>query len=267
MSRSRVEAFTIVHRSSLDSFLLPCSVRKPRTASSSLMLAFAAPAAAAGGSISSLSAQSTAWLRYSAPRLNVSARSSPTTDATPRGQNSTPTTRLTAQPMATSSIRSSPTRQPAGASRLNSTTIVTVNAAWPTSERRGSRRVGRDQHRERQRDPQRGLPGPYREQQQRADTNPTTVPASARHAVPPVDAALVRSTDSVPSTTQNACCTPETSATATAAARASAPRSELRNHTERTVACLVTSNVALRRPTWRGVPAAGEQAAYCAAPG
>ena len=82
--------------------------------------------------MSSLSAQSTAWDRYAAPERNASARSSPTIDAAPRGQNTTPTTRLTAQPMATSSTRSSPTRQPAGASRLNSTTIVTVNAAWPT---------------------------------------------------------------------------------------------------------------------------------------
>ena len=33
--------------------------------------------------------------------------------------------------MATSSMRSRPTRQPAGASRLNSTSTTTVNAAWP----------------------------------------------------------------------------------------------------------------------------------------
>ena len=82
--------------------------------------------------------------------------------------------------------------------------------------------------------------------------NPTTVPASARHAVAPVDAALVRSTDSVPSTTQNPCCTPERSATATAAASASAPRKLLRNHTERRLACLRTTTVAPARPT-RGV--------------
>src|SRR6516162_11478384 len=73
--------------------------------------------------------------------------------------------------------------------------------------------------------------------------NPTTVPASARHAVAPVAAALVRSTDSVPSTTQNPCCTLDRSATATAAARATAPRRLLVNHTERTVACLVTAAV------------------------
>ena len=53
--------------------------------------------------------------------------------AAPRGQKAAPTTRLTAQPMATSSIRSRPTCQPAGASRLKITTIVTVKAAWPTA--------------------------------------------------------------------------------------------------------------------------------------
>jgi hypothetical protein len=41
-------------------------------------------------------------------------------------------TRLTKQPSATSWMRSRPTRQPAGASRLNRTTTVIVNAAWPT---------------------------------------------------------------------------------------------------------------------------------------
>jgi len=38
-------------------------------------------------------------------------------------------------------------------------------------------------------------------------TKPAIVPASARMAVDPVAAALVRSTDRVPSTTQKACCT------------------------------------------------------------
>ena len=33
--------------------------------------------------------------------------------------------------MATSSMRSRPTLQPAGTSRLNRTTTTTVNAAWP----------------------------------------------------------------------------------------------------------------------------------------
>ena len=35
--------------------------------------------------------------------------------------------------------------------------------------------------------------------------NPTTVPPRARSAVAPVDAALVRNTDTVPSTTQKPC--------------------------------------------------------------
>jgi hypothetical protein len=78
------------------------------------------------------SAKSTAWVRYAPPRRNASARSSPTSPAAPRGQNMAPTARLTPQPMATSSMRSRPTSQPAGASKLNSTRTVTVNAAWPT---------------------------------------------------------------------------------------------------------------------------------------
>src|SRR5215471_9877095 len=252
VSRSRVDAFTSAHRSSLLTRLLPCSVRYPRTASSSRMPALTAPSAAAGGTISSLSAQSTAWLRYSAPRRNASARSSATTDDTPRGQNSTPTTTLTAHPMATSSIRSRPTVQPTGTSRLKSTTIVIVKAACPT--RNGvvpgayaatATATGSATHSD-------VSPVPIASSSSAPSTNPTTVPASARHAVAPVEAALVRSTDKVPSTTQNACCTPDRSATATAAARASAPRRELRNHTERTVACLVTTNVARDRPATLG---------------
>ena len=71
--------------------------------------------------------------------------------------------------------------------------------------------------------------------------NPTTVPASARQAIEPVEAALVRSTDSVPSTTQNPCWTPVRSATATAAASATAPRAAFRNHTDRRLACRATT--------------------------
>src|SRR5262249_26770155 len=63
----------------------------------------------------------------------------------------------------------------------------------------------------------------------------TTVPATARSAVAPVPRALDRSTDRVPSATQNACETPVILATATATARAAAPRKELRSQTERTV--------------------------------
>ena len=69
-------------------------------------------------------------------------------------------------------------------------------------------------------------------------TKPIAVPASARSAVAPVDAAFVRSTESVPSTTQKPCWTLPTSATATAAASATAPRRLLMNQTERTLACV-----------------------------
>ena len=70
------------------------------------------------------------------------------------------------------------------------------------------------------------------------------MPPSARSAVDSVDAALVRSTDRVPSTTQNPCCTPDTSATRTAAARASDPRRLFRNQTERKLACRTRTPIA-----------------------
>ncbi len=57
----------------------------------------------------------------------------PNAAAAPRGQNSTPTTRLTAQPIATSSIRTSPIFQPAGTIRLNRISSVIVNAACPAA--------------------------------------------------------------------------------------------------------------------------------------
>src|ERR1700716_898644 len=83
-------------------------------------------------------------------------------------------------------------------------------------------------------------------------TNPTTVPSNARIAVAPVAAALVRNTDNVPSTTQNPCCTPVASATAMAAASATAPRTLLRNHTERRLACRETTlAAAVSRATLR----------------
>ena len=65
---------------------------------------------------------------------------------------------------------------------------------------------------------------------------PAIVPASPRSAVEPVAVALVRSTDSVPRTIQNACWTSLTLATATAAVSAIAPRTLLRNQTDRRLA-------------------------------
>ena len=75
-------------------------------------------------------------------------------------------------------------------------------------------------------------------------TKPSMVPPSARSAVDSVDAALVRSTDRVPRTTQNPCWTPDMSATRTAAASASDPRRLFRNQTERKLACLVRTPIA-----------------------
>ena len=61
-------------------------------------------------------------------------------------------------------------------------------------------------------------------------------------------AALVRSTDSVPSTTQKPCCTSVRWATSTARASATAPRAALRNQTERMLACRAASPAAPARP-------------------
>jgi hypothetical protein len=73
---------------------------------------------------------------------------------------------------------------------------------------------------------------------------PRKVPPRARNAVDSVVAALVRSTDMVPSTTQNPCCTPDTSATSTAAASASDPRRAFSIQTERILACLASTPIA-----------------------
>ena len=64
-------------------------------------------------------------------------------------------------------------------------------------------------------------------------TTPSAVPVTARTAVAPVPSALDRSTDSVPSTTQKPCETLVISMTATARASPMAPRTALRNQTER----------------------------------
>ena len=68
----------------------------------------------------------------------------------------------------------------------------------------------------------------------------------------PVAAALVRSTEIVPSTTQKPCCTLVTSAMATATATASAARALFRNQTDRKEACPLTSRRALSSATTRG---------------
>ncbi len=62
--------------------------------------------------------------------------------------------------------------------------------------------------------------------------NPMPVPIDASNAVWPVASALERSTDNVPSATQNAWSTPSTRASSTAADSATPARSASRNHTE-----------------------------------
>ena len=62
--------------------------------------------------------------------------------------------------------------------------------------------------------------------------NPIAVPSTPRAMNWPVFSAFERSTDSVPSTTQNECCTPVRLATNTARPRPTAPRTLLCSHTE-----------------------------------
>ena len=62
--------------------------------------------------------------------------------------------------------------------------------------------------------------------------NPTAVPTSPRAMYCPVLSAFERSTESVPSTTQNECCTPVRSATSTASPSPTAPRTLLCSQTE-----------------------------------
>ena len=145
-------------------------------------------------------------------------------------------TTLTAQPIATSSIRTTPTFHPTGTSRLNSTATITVNAAWPTANgvvpgeyAATKTAIGNAIHNAVSSLPIATTSAP-------PITNPSAVPASARTAVAPVAAALVRRTDRVPSTTQKPCWTVLTSATATATASATAPRMLLTNQTDRTLA-------------------------------
>ena len=123
--------------------------------------------------------------------------------------------------------------------------MTTVNAAWPKTN--GSvpgayaataMAIGSATH-------SAGVLVPMPSSSRAPTTKPITVPPSARSAVDSVDAALVRSTDRVPSTTQNPCWTPDTSATRTAAARASDARRLFRNQTERMLACRVSTPSAL----------------------
>ena len=80
-------------------------------------------------------------------------------------------------------------------------------------------------------------------------TNPMAVPPIARSAVAPVPKALERNTDRVPSTTQKPCDTFVISTTVTARASPAAPRTALRNHTERNERCESSRlRTSVRRP-------------------
>ena len=200
-SRSCCAPLTSVRRSSLLTRFAPCSARKLRNPSSSRCPAVST-AAASGSVCRSLSAQSAACVKYRAPVLNASARSSPTTDDAPRGQKTMPATRLTAQPIATSSTRTSPSVQPIGLIRSNTRTSQTVNAASPiasgavpgqyaviSSDVRNAIQIAVG-------------PVPIAGSSAAPTANPATVPARARKAVAPVPDAFERSTDSAPRTTQ-----------------------------------------------------------------
>ena len=133
--RRRSEPPTRRQSSPLPMCLVPCSASSPRSASSRREARRGDGVAALGRLAPARSARP---IRRPArdrrrPARKASARSSPTTEATPRGQNRLPTRMLTAQPIATSSIRITPTLQPTGTSRLKSTATVTVKAAWPTA--------------------------------------------------------------------------------------------------------------------------------------
>ena len=136
-------------------------------------------------------------------------------------------------------------------------------------ERRRARRVGGDEHGDRQRHPERRRAGPDRRAaaRRRSRTRPPCRSAPAARSSRSTRA-LVRSTDSVPSTTQNPCWTVVRSATATAAASASAPRRLLMNHTERRLALRTASPAQARDrlATARSAgPASGRRTSGCPA--
>src|ERR1022692_3860734 len=162
----------------------------------------------------------------------ASARARPNAAVAPRGQKSNPTTMLTAQPMATSSILVRPTFHPTGSMMLNRMITTKVKPACPAANEiidgatpEISTARGRRTHRSA------AWPGtPIITAE--PTTKPTAVPPTARRAVAPVPSAFDLSTDSVPRTTQKPCSTSVTSTTATAKASPAAPRTALRNQTD-----------------------------------
>ena len=163
--------------------------------------------------------------------------------AAPRGQIRPPTSRLTPAPSATSSKRTSPTRQPAGASRSKSTSTTTLNAAWlaakeiawPAYDASSTASGSTAQSTPRSLPTASRISPPMK--------IPANVPSSARAIEALVESAFERSTDIVPSTIQKPCWRSVSCATSTASASPIAPRTLLRNHTESVLACVSASRV------------------------
>ena len=151
----------------------------------------------------------------------------------PRGQNSSPTARLTAPPIATSSMRTSPICQPSGARMLKRISSVRVNAAWPAAkEIAAGREPGEQDGRREQQPQQRRVGADQLDQRARRPRSRRPCRAGRASTFCPVLSAFERSTESVPSTTQKACCTPVRLAISTARPRPTAPRMLFCSHSE-----------------------------------
>src|SRR5258706_13450355 len=83
VSLSRMVPMTRLHRSSFRTRLVPCSTRNSRSASSRRIPAVIVATAVSGACCRTPRDQSTAWVRYAAPRRKASARSSPTVALAP----------------------------------------------------------------------------------------------------------------------------------------------------------------------------------------
>ena len=92
--------------------------------------------------------------------------------ATPRGQNSVPITTLTAQPSATSSIRTTPDLPSNRDDQVEQDRDHHRERRLTDGERRRARRVRGHEHRDRERDPQRGLVAADRDHKRPADHEP-----------------------------------------------------------------------------------------------
>ena len=91
---------------------------------------------------------------WSPPARNRSANSAPGDAARPRGHSSAPTTTLIPAPMATSCTRTSPVRQPSGDQDVEQHHDEHRERRLPDDEVHRARRVGGEEHHERQHDPE-----------------------------------------------------------------------------------------------------------------